>query len=191
MTLKEVILLTHEYYNRGAPLSDQVLLMYASDLSDLEPKKCIAAYEQYRRSPANKTFPLPAQIRALVNPEEFVTVEAKAREIAARICAAVPKFGWNNGSEARAFIGPEGWDVVQRQGGWQHLCEFFGWKINPSSFQAQVRDQVEASLHYGRQTIEESISAIPENRARRGTLENAKGILALIPVKDSEPDGAA
>lgn len=172
--LKETIVLTFAYYSRSQALSDQVLLMYVEDLSDLDPEACIEAYGRFRRNPANKTFPLPAQIRELVNPEQFVAIESRAREIAARICAAVPKYGWNNPKDAEAFIGPEGWSIVQRQGGWSYICENMGVKINPTSFQAQVRDQVEGSLRYGRETLEQSIS-----------VTEAKGILALIP--NNEP----
>jgi hypothetical protein len=44
MTLKEAIVITREYYHPGHPLTDQVLLMYAEDLADLDPAACIAAY---------------------------------------------------------------------------------------------------------------------------------------------------
>ncbi len=187
MTLKETILLTHEYYSRGgAPLSDQVLLMYASDLEDLNPKDCIDAYNRYRRNPANKSFPLPAQIRELVNPEEFVAVETQAREVAARIVGAVSRFGWNNAREAQTFIGAEGWEVVKRQGGWSYLCENMGHRINATTFQAQLRDQLEGVLRYGLPAIEKAIGLPPSN-PRIGSLEKASGIAALIPERDDDP----
>lgn len=162
--LKETIVLTHAYYNRGQPLQDGVLLMYAEDLSDLDPITCIEAYQCYRRNPQNRTFPLPAQIRELVNPEEFVAVEAKAREIAARVVGAVTRFGWNNGRDACEYIGPIGWTVVERQGGWRHICENLGLRIQATTFQAQIRDQVEGSLRHG-PALEQSILALPEKRS--------------------------
>ncbi len=185
MTLKEVIALTFAYYCRGQTLQDKVLNMYAGDLADLDPILCMSAYERYRRNPANRTFPLPAQIREIVNPEEFVSVETKARETAARICGAVSKFGWNNWAEAKNYIGPEGWAVVDRIGGWQHICESLGLKFNPTAFQAQLRDQLEGVYRHGLPAVERSIGALPSKR--QGGLESMGGILSLIPGEPKEP----
>lgn len=162
-SVKEVIILTAEYY--GRQLSAGVLGMYAEDLSDLDPEACVQAYTQWRRDPKNKTFPLPAQIREIVNPGEFIAVESQAREIAGRICGAIPKFGYNNSRAAMEFIGPEGWAVVQNQGGWDYLCREMGLTLNPTSFQAQVRDQLEGSLRYGRAAVEKAIGVLPERRS--------------------------
>ena len=169
--LKEMILLVHEYYHRGYPLSDQVLLMYASDLADLNEARCIEAYQRWRRNPANTRAPLPAQIREIVNPEEFVAVETQARELAARIVGAIPKFGWCNAKEARLYVGEVGWRIVERHGGWQYLCENVGTIINPAVLQAQMRDQAEGDIRYGSQAIEKSIGALSESKARGGELE--------------------
>lgn len=185
-----MIALTFAYYHRGQTLQDQVLDMYASDLADLDAQECMAAYQRYRRNPANKFFPLPAQIRELVNPEEFVSHETQARETAARIMGAITKFGWNNHAEAQLFIGAAGWAVVQRQGGWRHLCENVGLKINPTSFQAQLRDQLMGDFKHGVATIENTIGALPENSARNSGLQNMQGILALIPGGDDDKEGA-
>lgn len=176
MTLRQTILATANYY--GRQLDEQLLEMYHDDLADLDPSACIQAYAQYRRNPANKTFPLPAQIRELVAPEQFIAPEVQARETAARIIGAISKFGWNNGREAKVFIGPEGWEAVQRQGGWEHLCEQTS-KYNEVTLQAQLRDQLVGTFKYGSRAIEESIGISSSNRS--GELEGAKGILALIP----------
>lgn len=189
MTLKEAIFSTYIYYSRSA-LNDQVLAVYLEDLADLDPKECIEAYQRWRRNPANKHFPLPAQIRELVNPEQFVSVEARAREVAARITGAVSKYGWNNGTAARVFIGPEGWEVVQRQGGWNYLCENLGTKMNPTSFQAQVRDQLDGVFRHGLTALEKSIGAI---ESRSGGLATIGEIIrAQLPDKpNDEGPGAA
>jgi hypothetical protein len=190
-SVKKTIILTAEYY--GKQLSETVLEMYAEDLADLDPTNVVAGYQQYRRNPANRTFPLPAQIRELVCPEEYISVEAQAREIAARIVGAVSQFGWNGGKEARAFIGPEGWDVVQRQGGWSHICENLGVTINPTAFQAQLRDQLEGTLRYGKSAVDSAIRL--EGRRAHGGLVSIGSVLsrALSAAKPggSEPEGAA
>ncbi|MGE3756901.1 MAG: hypothetical protein AB7H97_04055 [Pseudobdellovibrionaceae bacterium] len=187
MTLMKVIVLTFAYYHPERVLPDTVVQMYAKDLADLPVDKCIDAYERWRRNPANKVFPRPAEIRELVNPEEFVSVEAKAREIAARIVGAVPKFGWNNGKEARVFIGEEGWSVVQRQGGWSHVCQSLS-SYNMNSYQAQLRDQLAGSLKYGRENVENSIGALPEGRARTSQLESIGNVLSLINQKQKNEE---
>lgn len=181
-TLREIIVLTHHFYHRGQPLLDEVVEMYVGDLADLDQAEVLSAYERWRRNPANRVAPLPAQIRELVNPEEFVAVESQAREIAARIVGAVPKFGWNNAARARMYIGEAGWELVERQGGWQYICENLGHRINAATFQAQLRDLAEGSLRHGSHVIEQSIGALPERRAR-GELKSMADILKLIPAK--------
>lgn len=189
MKLKEIIALTYAYYNQGKAPQDAVLAMYAEDLADLDPIQCIDAYNRYRKNPKNRTFPLPAQIRELVCPDEFISTEAQAREIAARIVGAISQFGWNNGRSAEVYIGPAGWSVVQRQGGWNYLCENMGTRINPTTFQAQVRDQVEGSLRYGLPAIESQIGASPSRIS--GELVQANFARLLGEKPDDEPEGAA
>lgn len=134
--VKEIIILTASYY--GKALSEPVLEMYAEDLEDLDPALVVNAYKTYRRDPKNKSFPLPAQIRDIVEPEP--TPESGGRDIASSIQCAIVKYGYSNESLARQFIGPQGWDVVQRWGGWSHLCTNMGVSIDPGQFYAQVRD---------------------------------------------------
>lgn len=159
--LKEVIALTFAYYNNGRVPQDTVIAMYAEDLADLPQDLCITAYSKYRRNPKNKTFPLPAAIREIVCPEDNISIEAQAREIAARICGAIPKFGWCNQNEAMNHIGPAGWQTVERQGGWNYICQNMGININPTSFQAQIRDQIAANLQYGSLALEAKIHSLP------------------------------
>lgn len=161
--LLETIALTFTYYNPGQVLPNPVVAMYGEDLADLPINECIRAYRNYRLNSKNTKFPLPAQIRAIVRPEEYISAEAQAREIAARICGAIPKYGWSNTAQARAFIGEIGWRAVERQGGWQYLCENVGANINPTSFQAQIRDQIAANVQYGTFTLETKIHALPSN----------------------------
>jgi hypothetical protein len=181
--IKTAIIMTAEYY--GRQLSETVLGMYAEDLADLPPDEVCAGYTQYRRNPANKTFPLPAQIRELVAPEQFVAVETQAREIAARIMGAIPKFGWANPKEAQVFIGPEGWACVARAGGWRYLCENTNARQVPM-MQAQFRDQLEGSLRYGGAAVQAAIGAVSSAEARG--LEPAGDVIARL-LEASKPEG--
>lgn len=191
--LKKVIVQTAIYYGRD--IDAGVLSMMAEDLSDLDPNACIQAYSQWRRNPANKSFPLPAQIRELVNPEQFVSVETKAREIAGRIIGAITKYGWANAKEAQVFIGPDGWDLVKRSGGWQHLCESTSPK-QTTFLQAQFRDQLMGTLKHGQDAIEQSLGALPQNRVSE--LDGNTDYLQLVPglkkansEPGKDPEGAA
>lgn len=186
--IKRAIVMTAEYY--GRQISEPVLEMYCEDLADLDPQLVCAGYQQYRRNPANRIFPLPAQIRELVNPEEFVSAEVKARETAARICGAVTTFGWNNALSAERYIGPEGWDAVGRSGGWSYICENLGTRISVTTFQAQIRDQLEGSFKYGSAAIENAIGAGSSER-RKGELTGMADILSLLARPDDEEPGAA
>jgi hypothetical protein len=173
------------YYGRN--LEPEVLSMMCDDLADLPIDQVVAGYNQYRRNPKNRTFPLPSQIRELVNPEEFVSVEAQAREIASRIVGAVTKFGWNNAKEAQVYIGPVGWNAVSRQGGWMNLCQNMGASINPTTFQAQLRDQLEGSIRYGEAAIEQNIFKLPESNKNKG-LQSFGEIMKLIGKSDDPQD---
>jgi hypothetical protein len=180
------------YYGRN--MDADVLSMMCDDLEDLPIDKVIAGYNQWRRNPANKTFPLPAQIRELVSPGEFIAPETRAREVAGRIVGAITKFGWNNAKEAQVFIGPEGWELVKRMGGWQHLCETTSPK-QATMLQAQMRDQLEGVFRYGREAIETSIGALPQARERQGEIEGKTDFVKLVPStltkahKDGEDNG--
>lgn len=130
--------LVASYYQRR--VDDPVLRMYAEDVADLSIDDVLRALNAYRKNPKNRTMPLPANIREIINPVE--TSDGQAREIAARIEGAIVKFGWSNSDLAREFIGDVGWEVVQRYGGWSHVCQSHGVTIQPATFHAQVRDQL-------------------------------------------------
>jgi hypothetical protein len=171
--VKEIIALTAAYY--GQAISNEVLLMYADDLSDLPEHEVVAAYQAYRRNPKNTRMPLPAQIRSLVEPE--MDADALAKEIAARISGAIVKFGYPNGQEAKEYIGEVGWQAVQRQGGWSYICQNHGVSINPGTFQAQVREQVKTHLTHGSAAIEQAIRI---GASPQPGLQNMGSIMSLI-----------
>lgn len=133
--LGETIIFTAEYY--GRPLTRPIVSMMIDDLSDLIFDEVIQAYKQYRRNEKNKSFPLPAQIRAMVQEQE--NPEASAREAAARIIDAVGKYGWNNPTRAQNYIGSLGWEVVMRAGGWVNICQTLSFD-NVATIQAQLRE---------------------------------------------------
>lgn len=145
LQLKEAISLTAAYYRQTIP--DEVLLMYVEDLMDLPTETVVNAYNDYRKNPKNKSFPLPSQIRDLITP--VLNNEEQGREISARIQSAIVKYGYANPTEAQNYIGPIGWKVVSDFGGWSHICENHGLNLDPSSFQAQCRERAKDLVKSG------------------------------------------
>lgn len=193
--LKAIIAMTAAYF--GSPLADEVIAMYAEDLADLPFASVIQAIKAVRRDPKITRFPLPAVIRSKLIAQE--NDEDKARDIAARLLAAIRRHGsyWTSGfisngkkyypgSEQKIFetweeaakteIGELGIALVKRFGGWESICDFSE-NSNPSAFQAQIRD----------------LALSIQNQARAGMLHlppclpNAKseeqGLIALDAMK--------
>lgn len=167
-------------------IDDQVLRMYADDLSDLDFASVRDALDSYRKNPKNRTLPIPAVIRDQLSPN--VDPDSTAREIAARIGGAITRFGWANGEQARNFIGEIGWNVIQRRGGWSHLCQNHGVTIDPTAFEAQVREQVKSDVKYGASTIANMIGIGPG--IKQGELQSISEIMKALPVPQSETEGA-
>lgn len=117
--IKQAIVLTAQYY--GLEMRPQVLAMYAEDLADLPPQAVLDAYKAYRRDPANKTPPLPAQIRKMLTPS--ANNKQIAQEIAQRCFGAIRKFGYTKPKEAKAYIGDVGWKLIETRGGWTFHCQ--------------------------------------------------------------------
>lgn len=136
--LKKGIIMTAAYYGRD--LKPEVVAMMADDLIDLPFDDVSKAYSDYRKDPKNRTMPLPAQIRDIVQPAS--TPESDGREGAARITQTIVKFGWANPTDARNFLGEHVWSVVESFGGWNYICTNHGMSIDPGAFHAQARERI-------------------------------------------------
>lgn len=149
--LKLGIIQTAVYYNRD--LTPGVLTMMVEDLSDLDFDAVSDAYLKYRRSPKNKTFPLPAQIRELVEP--VADDESEARDAVEKIKLAISKFGYPHGTLAKDFIGEIGWSIVNGLGGWLSVCES-DFTYNPAMI-AQARTRAMDLVKFGtRPTVDQT-----------------------------------
>ena len=140
-------------------LADEVLKMYAEDLADLDYAQVAQAMVAFRRNPKNRFMPMPADIRGMLQP--LVDNDSAAREIAARVVHAVTQFGWCNGITASEYIGEVGWQAVNRQGGWTHICQNLGVGLNEGVFQAHIRDLIKGQLAYPQAAMEEKIGLNP------------------------------
>lgn len=124
-----------EYYGTG--MTENRLKMFYEDLSVLNFDELKKAIMLYRQNPEFKFMPLPAQLIAIIRPH--VDPIDDARDVANLILDAVSRFGWTNPESARNHIGQLGWEVVNRMGTWQHLCETLS-NDNEGMYRAQIRD---------------------------------------------------
>ncbi len=104
----------------------------------------VGALENYSKDSKNKFFPAPANLTQYLNPE--MSPDAQANEIASKIRQAISDIGYVSPSRAKLFIGESGWQVVQRSGGWQYLCENHGASLSPLTFYAQSRDTAKSII---------------------------------------------
>lgn len=133
--ISKIIVALAEYYDKI--LSAQQIAMYVEDLIELEPQELVDAIKRYRNDPKNERFPLPVKLKAMIGAAD--SPEDAARDASSRIVAAVSRYGWNNPTQARVYIGGLGWEVVRRQGGWLNVCEMLTYS-NQGQYQAQWRE---------------------------------------------------
>lgn len=119
----------------GKELNEISLKAFVGALSDLDQQAVVAALNDWIRT--SKGFPYPADIRAKVMPE--IDLIDNALDIANTILTAIGKDGHTNPERAKERIGELGWAVVERMGGWKHLCEAVTFE-NEGMFRAQIRD---------------------------------------------------
>lgn len=120
--LKKGIYQMAVYYNRNLP--PEVISMMAEDLCGYDFASILEAFRAYRKDPKNTAFPLPAKIIAMIDP--FINdsdPKQEAHEIAQRCFDSITNFGYTKPKEARAFIGPVGWEAINRRGGYTYFCQ--------------------------------------------------------------------
>lgn len=138
-TVQRHLLVLSELY--GRQLSTGAIILMSDALHDLDCQKVIAALTRYAADPTSRSFPLPGQIRHLVAPNPSDT--ENALEAVNRIIEGMAKYGWTQPDRAKQFIGDLGWLVVQREGGWQRVCETSN-NDNLPTLKAQWRELAKA-----------------------------------------------
>ncbi len=146
-----------EYY--GKKLTPNQIVMYCEDLSELTPAELIEACKRYRNDPDRAFFPLPAQLKGYVKPK--ITDTDEANEVTNFIIKAMSRDGYTNPDRAENNIGPLGWEVVQRLGGWTHVCQ--NTKTDEIGiFRAQVRGLVEVISKRAKRGELDSVPQLPQ-----------------------------
>lgn len=135
----------------GKEISTNALTIMLNAIEDLDTEKVIIALNNWARTSKQTRYPLPSEIREIVNP--ILSTDALAKESSARIQQAISKFGYMQPNLAKEFIGEIGWNVVERFGGWVYICENHGVDLNPLTFLAQARDLAKAQIELGQNKL--------------------------------------
>ena len=166
----------------GKELPQPVVTMFGEDLKDLPFDATMMAIDSYRRDGKNRQAPMPGQIRDMVLPK--VEDKDQARDCAALILKAISRRGyyWAGGSmmdgvcrfegnsgvfhetfetACKEFCGDLAWEVIQRFGGWQRLCEVAN-DSQDTTLMAQLRDLADSL----------------QKKARAGSLDQPPGLPA-------------
>ncbi len=157
--LKKLIVAYSAYYNRE--LSDDVIKMYIEDLSEFDLTEIVDAFKKYRNDAKNRQMFLPAQIKEIISP--IVEKKDLAISTALRVKEAIYKYGWSNENEAKIFIGPAGWKMIDRFGGWKYVCENLGINLMEGQFFAQFRDAIESNLKLNQAGINTELPSIEQS----------------------------
>jgi hypothetical protein len=140
----------------GKELNAVALNAYVDAMSDLDPNDVLRALKDWLRT--GKGFPYPADIRAKVMPE--LDDEDDAQDIANTVIKCISTCGYTNQDRAEEQIGPRGWVVVQRMGGWKHLCETTTHQ-NEGFLRAQIRDYAQTISKKLRRGELEAMPSLP------------------------------
>lgn len=139
---KSLVVKLAAYYEKT--LSDEQIQMYSAQLEEyLTDEECSIACKKYIDNSANEFFPRPiSKLIAII--KKPISIEDDSLDLVTRITDSVSKYGWIGFNEAQAYIGPRGWEVVRRIGGWQYLCQELGVSIQLTTFQAQARETLKS-----------------------------------------------
>lgn len=113
--LKALLVVMGAYY--GQELLDSVVTMYAEDLKDLSFEDVNRALTEYRRDPKNTRCPLPAMIRARIEPDS--NPESEAIFISNLIVQAISRVGPYQLPDL-PWVAKE---IIKMEGGWENVCD--------------------------------------------------------------------
>lgn len=191
----KAITLTYEYFGRPPPPLERVRY-HVNDLeaAGLPAELVLDAYFRWRMNDSRNTAPpTPAQIRAMIRPE--MDPDGIAKELAARIVAAIKKYGYTFPAEARTWVGEDAWLIVRQYGGWDAICADMGATLDPQTFIAQSRDLLRARLQAAPLALERARAHIAAQSVRLLAIPRGYEARALAapsaPLELSEPPAPA
>lgn len=135
-TLKKIweVLSQFSLLFENPPSGEKLKAMCAYLAKFADPEQIKSICETLLRS-QNK-FPSIKEFLEIINPEN---PETEAIEATSRIFSAIRNFGWTNPDKARSYMGELAWETVERNGGWQNVCETCN-QNNVGILKAQYRE---------------------------------------------------
>lgn len=128
--LKALYVATSLYY--GYDLPDEALKLYVEDLNDLPYQDVARAIGEIRRDPKNNRCPLPATIRAKLQP--IIDPELEADHLVGLVVQAISRVGPYRIPE----LPPVAMELIKLEGGWENICSMVT-DSNLATFKAQWR----------------------------------------------------
>lgn len=133
--------------NSRTQLTEDMLAIFDLAVQPFGYERAAAALQFLMLQTKRWEMPTPAALVAEI--EKKPTRIAQANEVAARVIESVTRFGYSNPKEAETYVGQVGWMVVRRFGGWSHLCEIMGLKLDVGQARAQMRDLALSIMELG------------------------------------------
>ena len=163
---RELVVLAAYY---GKTESTERLQLYTEDLMEYNPSDVLKAIKAVRKK--SEFFPSMAKIIEEIQSPNGPT-EEMAVMIANEIVECFSMFGQQNSGEARSFLGPDKWGIVERAGGWTNIC------MTPYSelgtLRAQIREVAKAYLNRSKRESKGGELRINSNPVQIGNSELKK-----------------
>jgi hypothetical protein len=137
----------------GCRIEDLQLREYTRELMEenIPTSDVVYALQQIRKQSNRKMrgMALPAEVLQFLRPQ--LSDDDLANSIAAKIQYCYRHFGYNNADGAKAYMGPQAWQVVHDSGGWVQMCAGATEEGKRTEY-AQLRDLARSVLRRDVQT---------------------------------------
>lgn len=127
-------------------MSDWSMDAYSAIFESIGYDKGISALKiAFLKTTGQGRMPSPLELAATIGIREPDAIKPRdeALDRASRIIQAIPKFGYARAIEAKTYLGDELWSAVEKNGGWEYLCNTE--LDNLSTVKAQLRDLIEST----------------------------------------------
>ncbi len=151
-------------------MEEEILELYWHYMSDLPPTLILEALETSIVETGSKSmFPSARKLRSLVDP--VLSTEDQADQITRVITKNIAKHGYtwqmadkNWPEEAKKELGELGWEIVQRVGSWETVCEECRVK-EPTHFHAQMKKTAISTIRsLEKETLQQKRIALSDGR---------------------------
>jgi hypothetical protein len=154
-------------------LTPAVIALYDTALEPLGYENAIRVLQKLACKTSPRTgLPTIDEIRAELGAREL-TIDEKARQVAALIANKIASVGGYNTSRAERELGDVAWEVVGRYGGWQAVCSMAD-QDNLDTLMAQWRELAKGTLSCAHVPGGNEPPRLPPAPTRRGMLQIVK-----------------